>query len=355
MSFVRPKGIKRAVRIGCALIAAPTVSVLLFAGAANAQFGGIGGVRASSSEWGNGIRVSDTSYLRLRVIAEAGYDSNVFFNDVAKIDSPTLIITPSFQLTNEGRDGQSPPFRYGIGAALAYREYLSEDENTKAQRAFNPSVAGSLGYTPSQTFSVALIDQFNRLEDAPYQPGLPTIERSNNVGILDFRITPGGGRLQNALRYTNELDIFHSDAASFGNRKRHEGLLSTSWKWLPKTAIYLDGAVGYIQYLETEQARARRKANSLPYRVVAGLRGLITPKTTVNLGAGYSDAIYEDDVANPSGASNIFGHLNLTFNFTQTNSLALGYEHRFEDSPFIGDYYDADQVAVQLNQQLGAF
>lgn len=294
-------------------------------------------------------------YLRFGVLAEAGFDSNVFYNDTTKVDSATLQVTPHMELTNAAREGQAPPVVFGLGASLLYREYLSDDPTVRTQRAFNPTVNGHIGYSTSPSFSLTLTDTYARLEDPPYQPGNATILRDNNTGIIDMRITPGGGRLQNTVRYTNALDIFETESASFANRMIHDFMLGVSWKWLPKTALYLEGAVGYIQMLNQQEAAAQSKVNSIPYRGLLGLRGLLTQKLSLNLGVGYHDSSYEDNVANPTGLSNLDVTTSLTYKPLIYTTFIVGYEHTFVDSPLIGNYFDLDSVAVSLNQQIAAF
>jgi hypothetical protein len=303
-----------------------------------------------------GVRVGEGVYLRLAILAEAGYDSNVFYNDLNKVDSPTLQVTPRLELNNTGRDGQAaPPFQFGLAASLLYREYLSDDTTVRTQRAFNPTFTGHLAYVPSQAFSITATDSYSRLEDPPYVPGGTTIQRDLNTGILDTRFTPGGGRLQNTIRYTNTTDVFGTESAAFANRMVHDLLLGVSWKWLPKTALYVEGAIGYIHLINHSDAVNLGKSDSIPYRGLAGIRGLVTPKTSLNLGVGYADAIYDLGSVNPNGFSNFLLNASLNYKPIPFTTFVLAYEHAFRDSPLIGNYYDVDAANFTLSQQLGAF
>jgi hypothetical protein len=331
------------------------MALALTSSTAQAQLEGVATIVRRDNGGTGGVRVGEGVYLRLGILAEAGYDTNVFYNDAIKKDAPTLQVTPRAELTNTVRDGQNPVVNFSLSASLLYREYLSDDTTVRTQRAFNPTFSGHLGYAPSQAFSITAVDTFARLEDPPYVPGGPTIQRDLNTGIIDTRITPGGGRLQNTLRYTNTVDRFESESASFANRMAHEFMLGASYKWLPKTAVFVEGSIGYVQMLDKESARAENKYNSMPYRAIAGLRGLVTPKTSINIGAGYQDSIYEDNVVNPSGLSNFYGVASLNFQPGPLTSFVLGYEHGFRDSPIIGNYFDVDAAAAALNQQVGAF
>lgn len=334
-----------------------TVVALLTAatGTAQAQLDDMTSLRgAQEAEGMGGAKLSETVYLRLGVVAEAGYDSNVFYNDQRPIDSPTLQVTPSIVLSNDRREGPTPPARFALGASLLYREYLADEPGVEARRAFNPSFNGLLGYAPSTAFALTVSDQFVRSEEAPYSPDAPVIERSSNTGILDTRITPGGGRLQLTLRYTNTLDLYDT-AAAFADRMGHDVMFSTAWKWLPKTALFLEGAIGYIHYLDDTRAAAQGRVNSLPWRALAGIRGLLTPKLTVNLGLGYADSIYNNDVVDPSGLSNLLARASLSYDPLTHTKLTLAYEHLIQDSPFVGNFYDSDSAGLSISQQVSAF
>jgi hypothetical protein len=298
-----------------------------------------------------GVMIGEGVYLNVGVTAEAGYDSNVFYNDVQPIDSGTIQVTPFAEITNSAREEVQPPVKYSIGASLLYREYLTGDEQVRAQRAFNPSFSGSLAYS-SAGQSLSISDEFTRLQDPPYQPGDSPITRDFNVGIVQAGLAPGGGRIQVTPRYTNTLDIFEGDDFSYGNRMAHEGMIDASWRWLPKTAVFLQGSVGYIQYLSSE-AESAGKSNSIPYRAVTGIRGLVTPKLTLVVGVGYADASYDQAGVNPSGASNLSANVGLTFNATELTTFGASYSHEFRDSPVLGNYYDLDAADLAIRQRLG--
>jgi hypothetical protein len=305
-----------------------------------------------------GMRVGEGVYLRAGVAAEAGYDSNVFYSQDDPVDSATLRVTPSLELTNMNRDGTAPPFSFSLAASLLYREYLKEDEEVREQRAFNPTFSGSLGYNAGRGLSFSISDQFTRLEEPPYARGQEPIVRDANQAVGQVGLAPGGGRIQLVLRYTNTLDLFETDGLEFANRMGHDAMIDSSWRWLPKTALFLSVGAGYVQYLD-DSAEGVGKKNSVPYRIVGGLRGLVTPKVTANFSAGFNDAIYDDapgfSTKNPSGLSNLLATVSFTYTPITFTSLGLGYSHEFRDSPFIGDYYDLDAVGATINQQIGAF
>jgi hypothetical protein len=305
-----------------------------------------------------GLRLGEGTYLRAGVAAEAGYDSNVFYNDENPQESATIRVTPSIELTNANREGNSPPLSYSLAASLLYREYLKDEEAIREQRAFNPTFSGSLGYNKGSGVSFAISEQFTRLEEPPYQAGLPPITRDSNQAVAQVGLAPGGGRIQTVFRYTNTLDLFETDSFEYANRMGHDFMLDGSWRWLPKTALFLQVGAGYIQYLD-DQAEAAGKENSIPYRALAGLRGLVTPKLTINMSAGFADAVYDSTpvaaAANPTGFSNLYTEVSLGYTPVTFTKLGLAYSHSFQDSPFIGDYYDLDAVSASIAQQLGAF
>lgn len=301
-----------------------------------------------------GVKVGESTYLRANVAAEAGYDSNVFYNDENRVESATLRITPAFELTNSTRENARPPLHFSLGAQLLYREYLTDSPDVRAQRAFNPVIIGLLSYAGAKS-SVTFSDQFMRVEDPPYEQGGNSLIRDLNQAMAELAMAPGGGRLRFTLRYVNTLDVFENPELDYADRLRHEGVIDAAWSWFPKTALFLQLGAGYTDYLNNNEAQTLGKQNSVPYYAQAGLRGLITPKLSASLGAGYADAIYDGDGVDPNGLSNLLVSASLTYSPVSLTQLGLSYSHEFRDSPVLGNYYDLDAVGLSLAQQVGPF
>lgn len=303
-----------------------------------------------AAEADTGVKLSESTLLHVGVGAEAGYDSNVFFTRNNRVDSPVTRIVPFIQLTNAGRGGAVPSgLYYDLSANLVYREFLTDDERAKAQRAFNPAVTGLVEFGSNQALAVTLSDFYVRLEEPPYGPSTGNITRNYNLAALQLRWTPGGGRLQSALRYSNAVDIFENPELEYANYMAHDLMVDVSWRWLPKTATYVQLSQGYVGYFEDDP----RKSNSLPFRGIVGLRGLLTEKLSLNLGLGYTNGFYRD-APNPSGWGNLATVAELTYRPTLTTQILLGYRHEFRNSPIIANFYNVDAGYLSLRQAVAA-
>jgi hypothetical protein len=296
-----------------------------------------------------GVKVSESSLLHVGIGAEGGYDSNVFYTDQNQIGAPLLRVTPFIELTNATREGAVPSgVYYDLSLNLQYREYLTDDPETRAQRAFNPSASGFVEMSSGRAFSFSLSDTFVRSEEPPYNESTAHITRDSNIASVQLKFAPGGGRLQGTLRYTNLLDVYETGGWDKANHMGHEGMLEMRWLWLPKTALYVQFSQGYIHYLESDSGRS----NSAPLRALAGLRGLLTDKVALNFGVGYANAFYSTGTST-SGLSNLAGLLELTYKPTLLTSLLLGYRHEFRNS-IIGNFADVDAVYFSLAQQIAS-
>jgi len=299
-----------------------------------------------------GVRLSEETVLHAGVGASAGYDSNVFFNDANKVTSPIFEVTPSIDLTNSPRDGTQPSgIYYDFGASLQYREYLTDDENVKSQRAFNPTLSGLLQTSAQTALGLALSESFTRLQEPPYTPSTGNITRDANLASARLRLSPGGGRLAGSLQYTNAVQIFETTGLEYANVMGHEFLLDLSWKWLPKTGLFVQAAQGIISYLKTDPAHPRN--NGYPFKAVGGMRGLVTSKVSAMITAGYAIGNYQGGAPNPTGASNLIATLDLNYAPVSSTIIGLGYRHEFQNSPVIGTYFDTDWGYLGLKQNFG--
>jgi hypothetical protein len=295
-----------------------------------------------------GAKLGEGTLLHVALGADVGYDSNVFYSQTPT-SATVAHVTPAVDLSNGERDGRVPDgVFYDLGASLTYREYLSGGDEVRKLRAFNPSVSGLLRLSSQQTLSLSLADNFARTQDPPYSLGAPIITHDRNIASLELKVAPGGGRIQLLLRYNNVLDLYEGLPYTNANNMGNEGVLDLSWRWLPKTAFFMQVAQGAVTYLRPTSSGVA----SYPFRAMAGLRGLLTEKLGLNLGAGYTNGFYASGVT-PSGFGNVVLVGELIYNMSLTSKAGLGYRHDFQNSPFIGNFYNMDAVYAALREFIG--
>jgi hypothetical protein len=317
-----------------------------------------------------GVKVGENAVMHAGVAVEGGYDTNVFYNDntvvndvdVGRQGSATLRVIPSFMITNSGRDGSvRSDAVYSVGANLIYREYINDDPTVRDQRAFIPTAVGTLAFGTAKV-RLSLADSFSRSEEPPYFPGQPTIKRDINQGSIGVGISPGGGRLTTSLRYSNAFDYFETSSGyGYASNMIHDGMLDLAWKWLPKTAIFLQGGVAYVHFLNPDANGVlpnQARVDSVQVRGMTGLRGLVTAKTTVGLSLGYNTAFYQTPpagtmVSNPSGVSNFAAALDVGYIPSLLTRVGLTLQHTYRNSPVLGNFYDTDAATLSVNHSLG--
>ncbi|MEP6651708.1 MAG: outer membrane beta-barrel protein [Myxococcales bacterium] len=341
---------------------AVAMTVLTASGAALAQqsaavtmigYGGLPGRAPQGSP--SGVQLGESTILHAGVGAEAGYDTNVYYRpSTGSQGAGILRILPFLELTNATRTGDVPSGHFfDLSASLLYREYLSNQVDSENKRAFMPSVGGTVELSGNQTVSMTLSDTFTRTEDPPYFGGGPII-RNANLALAQLRLTPGGGRLQGLARYTNGIDIFDSSSSAnsyaYANSMSHELMLDFSWKWLPKTAIFVQGRQGYTQYFN-ETTPNGPVHPSYPLHVTVGLRGLVTEKLSLGIAAGYANAFYSDGTSTSGFWGSTFVSADVAYRPMLMTLVTLGYRHDFQNS-IISNFYYLDGVYASLQQQL---
>ena len=285
----------------------------------------------------SGLKLGESAILHAGLFADIGYDTNVLYSNRDSRPAAVLHVGPRLEINNAERDGTRPSgIYYDVFAALDWRKYLSEDDAITRQDALNPTAGATLEISSNQSLSFMLTESFVRYTQAPYSAGEPII-RDDNIASAGLRYAPGGGRLKFSLRYTNLIDLYegaYSDGSNMGN----ELLLDAGWRWLPKTSIYVQVAQGVVNYFNDST-----RPTSYPLRTLAGLRGLLTEKLSVNLGAGYSNAFYSSG-DNTSGFGNVGIVAEVNYAIDLLSRAGFGYHHDFVNSPFVGQFYDMDAV-----------
>jgi hypothetical protein len=337
------------------------LGVLLLTRAASAQevtIGYQGLPYKSSGESNTGIQVSDGVLLHAGIGVEAGYDTNVFYAPTNAVGSSIVRVMPYLELTNATRTGPSArDVTYDLRAGLQYRYYGSNNPDVEKYRsAWMPNAGLSLGFGGGSQFGLGVADVFSRIEDPPYQTQVNSgvigpLTRNNNQASIEGRWSPGGGRLTTLLRYTNMVDIF--DASSnytYANSVTNTLTLDVAWKWLPKTAVFFDAQQGYITYLNDSTA----KASSFPLRITAGLRGLLTSKTSAILSLGYVNGFYSGGGGSTGGfLGSTYAELAFTVQLTQLSRAVLGFRHDFLNAVISSFSYEETAYISYVQQIVG--
>ena len=314
----------------------------------------------ATGEAPTGINLGEGVLMHVGLGAEGGYDSNVFYGSSkipgAVIGSGILRMTGFGEITNSSRTGAVPGLSYDVRAGLTYRRYLSDNVFVKQyDNAWMPSAGLGLG-TSAGAWGFSLSDTFMRQEDPPYQTtglvrGVSPISRDNNLATLQAQWSPGGGRITGTLRYTNGIDIFEQGSGySYANSLTHTFTLDVSWKWLPKTALIVQANQGYVSYLSED---SRGKVSSYPLRIIAGLRGLITPKLQAVVSLGYANAFYSSGATTAGFWGSTYVDAQAIVNPTMLSRVTVGYHQDFQNSVVSNFYYQYSVYAAWAQQIAG--
>jgi len=308
----------------------------------------------------SGLKLGDEAILHAGVFADVGYDSNVFYGSGSQATSAVMHVSPRLEITNAERDGSIPSGTfYDLSASVDFVKYLTSDGEVTNQDAINPSLGGNAEFSSGQALSFTLSETFSRYKMAPYVAATNSagrdnpITRDDNMASASLKFAPGGGRLRVMLRYTNLIDKYEG-GYDLGSNMGNEGVLDIGWRWLPRTTIYAQVAQGAITYFNSgTSGRA-----SYPLRTLLGVRGLLTEKLSVNLGAGYNNAFYTGTTtsgnATPSGLGNLGIVAELNYTLSVLSRVGFGYHHDFANSPFVGGYYDMDAIYGAFQQMVAS-
>jgi len=182
------------------------------------------------------------------------------------------------------------------------------------------------------------------------------IQRSNNQASIEGRWSPGGGRLSAILRFTNMVNIYDENSQqsySYANAMTNTLMLDVAWKWLPKTAVFVNISQGYIDYLNQAQAGANGLNNSYPLYATTGLRGLLTEKTSAVATLGYVNGFYSNGTSTSGFLGSTYLDLAFTARLTQLSRAVLGFRHDFANAVISNFAYEDTAYASYVQQIAG--
>jgi hypothetical protein len=312
--------------------------------------------RAQLYSAGPGIRLGDALVLHLGIGLEFDFDSNPFFQNSGQTGVFELRLIPAFDLTNRPRNARRQ-VEFDFNGQLNYLEYLTSDSAVSKLRQFGVLTGLQVAFLPTHPYNFVIFDNYARTTQAPYSnPGYNLDRDTNELGTR-VNLSPGGGRLTFNVGYLFGVDFWEPQPLQDFNLMYHRFDLRGSWRFFPKTAVYIAATEILNLYTHPMSAPKYNHSDSYPLRVEAGLQGLITTKLTMNIWIGYGNGFYQPP---PGGTittvnpNTVVGGFALTWKPTILSTGTLGYAHDFQNST-LGEYYDLDSAYLSWTQLIWRF
>jgi hypothetical protein len=312
---------------------------------------------------GPGIKLGDHLLLHLGIAAEFRYDDNFFFQDTSqgKFSAFEFVLRPSLDLATRGSRTASGTVDFRLHAGMTYTEFITNRDNLAGHRSFAVDAGALMTVWPAGRFNLSLFDNFVRTTQPPYGNEPYNLDRDTNQLGIRLQYSPGGKRLTLALSYVFGIDFFENSTFQDFNLYSHGLGLYISWKFFPKTALYLSVSDTINRY-QNHGTNGFNQPDSYPLHAELGVMGLITPKIAVNayIGYGYGFYVYDPaaiaakqqvDAGSPNTA---VGGVNLSWKPTLLSTGNIGYKYDFANS-LLGAYYQAHQAYINWTQLIWRF
>ncbi|MBS2027977.1 MAG: outer membrane beta-barrel protein [Deltaproteobacteria bacterium] len=259
-------------------------------------------------------------------------------------------------------DIPSPNLSINLGAALEYLVYAGLSTGTASSLdRLQTECNLDLGILRGSIVSFDLGDHLTRSNQTT-DVGLPFGALSlYNDARAAITIAPGGGSLTISPGYHFMVEGFSalgnitntsgnsavpSDLSAL-NYIQHRITLENRWRFLPKTAVLLDGEYNIRNYNSDVGTAGTGNVNINYVKATTGVTGLVTPHFSTVLRLGWA-------VDTAAGSFNsIIGQLEGTYLANETSQVRLGFLRNFEPVSFPYVSYEDDRGYLQ--GRLGAF
>ena len=206
------------------------------------------------------------------------------------------------------------------------------------------------------SLELKLSDDLQRTDDVANQAFTRRLLHWTNTanGVAEW--TPGGGALVVTLGYGFFYDTYdHEPTVNPFPRGaldnwRHLPRLRMAWKFLPKTALFIEGEGQLTYFKDVPYAgTAITNVNSRMVQATAGLLGNVTRKITTQLKAGYGNTLLAEPGAHDK--STVVGLFEVAYAPTETSKLAAGFARSLQPTSMFR-YFLTDRPYIKYEQQV---
>lgn len=318
---------------------------------ASAQGAGPGWLDDRSRAQGPGFRLGNLE-LHPGFGAEAGYDSNVFFEDSDGPTGPTgsaiFRFTPHLFISTLGQQRQTegegaedsdaaPMVQFDAGVSSQVLIFLENQARNNV--ALNADL--NLNINPKGRFGFQLTDSFSRMV-RPFTgrngPQVRNFATDTNVVGATVHGRTRGGVFQSSLGYEFRFHYFEGSSFRYANQFGHQINADVHYRFLPNTSLFWDSTFDYTDFYN--DGGPLTLSNNWRVRTRVGLNGVITPKVSATVAIGYTASFLKNPLL--GDFDSVIAHAGLKFRLTPTTTLGLGYD-RDNQGSIVGVYRMQDR------------
>jgi hypothetical protein len=192
-----------------------------------------------------------------------------------------------------------------------------------------------------------------------------SFNRNNLRGGGEVIFIPGGGTLDLRAGYQAQATLFEQSNGVPFNYITHELSFRDRWRFRPRTALFNDTTVRFVNYPNADRA-FNYLNDGAPLRTRFGVTGLVTERLSTLLAIGYGTTFFASPTAASSVQYNSFlGNAELSYALAGDagasepgqvslllSSVTLGYARDFSQS-FLGNFYTSDKIYTRFRYLFG--
>lgn len=282
-----------------------------------------------------GFKIGEAGRLHLKLELDGQYDSNVFYSQVGDpVGGFVVDVIPGFELQVAGNNATLE-----LKGDLDVKQYLTEEAKDLSRVFGSASLGASVNSTG--TVGLELTDTFAHSDQTPSLSVAQAVISNHNDLRLAVPMRPGGGALTLTLSGQWVKETFEEYVSAAGcdpllnptcvpgnigdyGYNQYGGAAEVRWKFLPRTALVLDG-----NYFQRTPDDATLSLEVRGLRVNAGLAGLVTSRLAVTVKGGWGTAFDSPGF----NWSTWLANLELQYVTQGPVSAKIGYLHDFRADP----------------------
>ncbi len=284
--------------------------------------------------------------LQPRFFLESEYRTNFFRVDTRDADPEGVVslhVRPGVALFNPDYNDVAMSLGVDLDAFIPFGDKTISDQTN-----LGGTARLAVALFPRSTFSLTLHETFERT--LWMRPQVTTnANRNHNVVGADASFHPGGRALDFTLGYAYDIERF--DDIDQIDSDSHLLRFLGSWRFYPMTYAFIESTLGMHTYTNESAADKAAIGNLVPaspFRVYAGLSGLVTERLSLLARAGYGNSF----LSRGDDFSSFIGMLQASWRFSAKTILHVGIARDFEEAP-LGGFVEFVRPYASFTQRFG--